>query len=184
MVNADLKLKINRVGVVYLTLYWLFQRSDTSEGPWRLHASLASCMKSAGLLGVHVQDRDFVSLRSFQDFEATADEWSVFEKEMKVSGTNPRQRALAAINWIMAQGEGPIGMARGQTHSRNPSHFKRFLAIFEEFKSQPSSFRGGIFPVPLNPFASDQRRVGTPHGVLNSITEPAAGCGRNYSFMF
>lgn len=172
MVKTDLKMKINRVGVVYLTLYWLFQKSDSSEGRWQMRPSLASCMESAGLLGVHLQDRDFVSLRSFKDFEATAQEWGVFEKEMKVSETNPRQRALAAIDWIMAQGEGPIGMENDAGRAGNLSHFKRFLRIFEEFKSHESSYREAILPVPLNPFVSDRRHVGAPHGIRNSITEP------------
>ncbi len=174
MVKDNLKTKINRVGVIYLTLYWLFLRDDKSSGPWKHSRSIVPSMKTAGLLGVHVEDGDFVSLREFKDFEATAEEWGVFEPEMKVSKGDPRSRALAAIHWIMAQGEGPVGMKASKAATDDRSHFKKFLKIFEEFKSQSSQFRGAIRDVPMNPVVSDQRRAGAPHGFRNFITEPQA----------
>jgi Ferritin-like len=166
MVKAESKTKINRVGVVYLTLYWLFLRSDTSSGPWEHSSSLVPCMRGAGLLGTHLRDEDFVSPRVFEDFVARPEEWGVFELGMKVSKTDPRSEALGAIHWIMAQGEGPVGM--------DASHFKTFLNIFKEFKSQESRFRGAIRDVPMNPVASDQRRANAPLGFRNFITEPKA----------
>src|SRR5262249_17185633 len=129
-VKAELKTKINRVGVVYLTLYWLFLRSDNSRGPWNLPFSLGPCMQRAGLKGVHVRDTDFARFRDFEDYAATPEEWGIYETDMKVSATDPRARALAAIHWIMAQGEGPVGLAAIKDEEENSSHFKKFLTIF------------------------------------------------------
>jgi hypothetical protein len=131
-------------------------------------------MKHAGLLGMHLQDEDFVSTREFEDFGATPEEWGVYELGTKVSKTDPRMRALEAIHWIMAQGEGPVGMEASKGQSEDSSHFKKFLKIFEEFKSQESRFRGAVREVPTNPVASDQRRANVPHGFRNFITEPQA----------
>jgi hypothetical protein len=174
LMNAESKIKVNRVGVIYLTLYWLFLRSDQATGPWKLPSSLVSAMSRANLLGIHLQDEDFVSIREFDAFRATPEEWGVFELGMKVSKTDPRVRALEAIHWIMAQGEGPVTMEASKGKTEDSSHFKKFLNIFGEFKSGEAGFRGAIRDVPMNPVVSDQRHANAPHGFRNFITEPQA----------
>lgn len=174
LVRADLKTKINRVGAVYLTLFWLFLRNDGSTVSWKHSPSIVDSMKRAGLLGVHIRDQDFVGLRELSEFDATPEEWGVFEPAMKVSRSDPRSRALAAIHWIMAQGEGPVGMRFFKAKPDDRSHFKKFLSIFEEFRSPNSDFRGAVRDVPVNPVASDQRHAGTPRGIRNFTTEPRA----------
>lgn len=170
-VKADLKTKINRVGVVYLTLYWLFQRSDRPAGPWDIPSSLAPCMQRAGLKGVHVRDNDFSSLADFEGYAATPDEWGIYESDMKVGNTDPRLRALHAIHWIMAQGEGPVGLDVTKRQEEDRSHFKKFLTIFEEFEDDESRFQGAVLDVPVNPVAADRRRAGLPGGSRNFITQ-------------
>jgi Ferritin-like len=173
-VKAESKTKINRVGVIYMTLYWLFLKSDKSAGPCKELSSIAPCMERAGLRGMHLQDQDFVTLREFADFEATPSEWHVFESGMKVSETDARSRALSAIHWIMAQGEGPVGAKVPEKQAGNASHFKKFLTIFEEFSKHSSRLSRAIQCVPVNPNSSDHRRGDTPRGSRNFITEPQA----------
>jgi Ferritin-like len=173
-VKADSKTKIHRVGIIYMTLYWLFLRSDKSVGPWKHRSSLAPYMEQAGLLGIHVKEQDFVSLQEFADFEAKPQEWGVFESSMKVSNTDPRARALSAIHWIMAQGEGPVGIKAPKGREEDSSHFKKFLTIFEEFEGNAAGLRGAIVRVPVNPAASDHRRRDVPPGYRNFVTQPQA----------
>jgi Ferritin-like len=173
-VKADLKMKISRVGVVYLTLYWLFLRKDSSAGPWDLPPSLAPCMERAGLKGVHVRDTDFVTINEFEEYAAVPEEWGVYESDMKVSATDPRSRALWAIHWIMAQGEGPVGLEAEKHPEVDRSHFKKFLTIFEEFEKESARFERAVLGVPLNPVVGDRRRTGLPHGSRSYITQPEA----------
>lgn len=172
--HPDFQDKINRVGVIYLTLYWLFLRTDNSKGPWKFPSSLVPCMKDAELLGVHLEDSDFVTLSDFKHFEATPAEWHIYESEMKVSDTDPRSKALAAIHWIMAQGEGPVGMKHRKTTTACLSHFQMFVQIFNNFYEKPSQYRGAILDVPVNPFTSDHRSSSAPSGTRNLITQPQA----------
>jgi Ferritin-like len=145
--HLDFQDKINRVGVIYLTLYWLFLRTDDSKGLGKLPSSFVPCMKDAELLGVHLDDSDFVTLSDFKYFEATPAEWHIYEREMKVSNTDPRSNALAAIHWIMAQGEGSVGMKHPKTTTTRLSHFQIFGQIFNNFYEKPSQYRGAIFDV-------------------------------------
>jgi hypothetical protein len=172
--HPDFQEKINRVGVIYLTLYWLFLRSDDSNGPWDLPSFAAPCMEDAGLLGVHLEDSDFVSLSDFHNFEATPSEWHIYETEMKVSDTDPRAKALEAVHWIMEQGEGPAGMQHSKTPTTHVSHFQVFVGIFDDLQRNESQYRGAILDVPVNPFTADHRSPGAPSGTRNLITQPQA----------
>jgi hypothetical protein len=130
------KLKVQRVGVVYAALYWLFLRTDASVGPWPMTAPLKKCMRKAELSGVHVKDSDFVSRTDYEEFEARADEWGVFEDSLHVDEADPRSRALKAIHRIMLQGEGPSGAECDE--GRDESHFCRFLTIYRDVVAKPN----------------------------------------------
>src|SRR6516165_1427350 len=150
------KHKVNRVGVVYATLYWLFQESDDISEPWHLPSDARCKIREAKLDGVHLADSDFASIADYRRFAVTPEEWEVYESSTHVDDTDPRKYALEAIHWIMAQGEGlanlPIKNEPGE------SHFSTFLSIYNQFKGNRRSAIRAIFRVPTNPTA---RTTGT-----------------------
>jgi hypothetical protein len=174
-VEKDLRTNVNRVGVIYATLYWLFLASDSAEGPWALPASARRCFRSAGLAGVHVRDDDFVSSDQYLEFAATPDEWEVFEPAMHVDGVDSRRRALAAVHWITSQGEGPVGKppaARATATSLDErSHFQKFLSMYQAFKKDEPHLSRAVMRVPTNPM-TPRRSAPRPQGVKAVITHP------------
>jgi rubrerythrin len=144
--RMQVKAKVNRVGLIYAALYWLFLESDNERKPWNVPVSVKRSMHTTGLKGIHIKDTDFVPLREYADFCATADEWEVFEDEFHVDEADPRRRALRAILWIMQQGEG----LSGKPCSKSDSHFCRFLQIYRELEKDPS-LAAAALPVPVNP---------------------------------
>lgn len=137
---GDLKSSINHVGVIYMKLYWLFQRSDAPEGPMRLPPDL-------GFESRHLADADFVEPTSLVDALATREEWTRGDSSILVLPERPpstvdelRDKSLEALFLVAAQGEG--------NESQSNSHFQRFLQIYTEMKS----FTGQVaLPIATNP---------------------------------
>jgi hypothetical protein len=169
LANRAEKIKVQRVGVLYAALYWLFLPTDASVGPWPMTAPLKKCMKEAELLGIHIKDSDFVAPADYEEFAATADEWGVFEDSLHVDEADPRIRALKAIHWIMLQGEGPSGAECDQ----NQSHFCRFLSIYRDVVAK-SDLLAAARRVPLNPVVPDRHRKDPVHASAEFIMHPAS----------
>jgi hypothetical protein len=171
LAGQKLKTKINRVGVLYAALYWLFLESDESQGPWRMPESMKksvqTCMKWSDLEGVHLNDSDFVPMDEYREFAVTGDEWEVFEDTLHVDDADPRSRALKAIHWIMLQGEGPSG----SDCDRTDSHFCKFLRIYEDLTGNPA-LAGAAREVPLNPVVPGVHRTEPVRTEAEPITHP------------
>jgi hypothetical protein len=167
--DENSKSKVNRVGVLYAALYWLFLESDDARGAWQMPQSVKACMQWSGLAGVHMKDSDFVSLEEYREFAANSDEWEVYEDSLHVDDTDPRSRALKAIHWIMLQGEGPSGSDCDLIHS----HFCRFLRIYEDLKANPG-LAGAARSVPLSPVVLDSHRTEPVDSEAEPITHPAS----------
>jgi hypothetical protein len=166
-VDATLKTKVNRVGILYAVLYWLFLPDDDSRSVWRMPQSIRACMGWLELEGVHVKSGDFAPIDEYCEFAANSEEWEVYEDTLHVDDTDPRSRALKAIHWIMLQGEGPSGADCKSTES----HFCTFLDIYDELKSHPD-LAAAARAVPLNPFVRDTHRTEPVDPGAESITNP------------
>lgn len=137
---GNLKTTINHVGVIYMKLYWLFQRSDAPEGPMRLPPDL-------GFESRHLADTDFVEPLGLVDSLATREEWTKGDTSILVLPERPpssvaelRDKSLEAIFLVAAQGEG--------NEAQSNSHFQRFLQIYTEMKT----FTGQVsLPIAANP---------------------------------
>ena len=159
--------KVNRVGLLYAALYWLFLKDDNSTGPWNMPASVKDYIYATGLEDLHLKDTDFVPQAEYDEFCATGDEWEVFEDDFHVDETDPRARALRAIHWIMLQGEGPSG----QPCSTLDSHFCLFLEIYRELDKDPG-LAAAARPVPVNPVVADTDRNEQVKPGVQEITNP------------
>jgi Ferritin-like len=167
LVDKESTMKVNRVGILYASLYWLFLRNDESSGPWQVPSAIRQCMKLSGLGGVHVKDSDFVQQHEYHEFAATPDEWEVFEDSMHVDHADPRSRALRAIHWIMLQGEGPSGSAC----DKDESHFCKFLRVYGDLTGNPA-LAGAARRVPLNPIVLGSHRTEPVRAEAEPITHP------------
>ncbi len=152
--------RIGRVGVIYSVLYWLFLESDDPGpgSPFEPHEVRSFIEKYKE--GFHLPDNLFNDSTAISSRMANAVEWGVFEKNMRVDESSPRNRALSALLWIMSQGEGPTIIEE--------SHFTRFARIFRRFKTMGAKADELIFNVPENPFVKSKGRgalQGTP--ILN-----------------
>jgi hypothetical protein len=147
---------ISRVGILYTALYWLFLPSDTpAKFPKRWIKELIRTYQP----GYHLKARDFASIRQYRDKAALPQEWGIYESQSHADSGTPRRAALAAIRWIMEQGEGLAGM------QRLPSHFDRFLHIFQQAHAlRAHAFQQLVFGVPVNPIAQYRlpRKGATP----------------------
>ncbi len=170
MRNTDpgAKGKINRVGILYAALYWLFLEGDDAPGPWRIPESLKKRLKDAHLAGVHIDSRDFAKKDEYREFAASSDELGIYESSLHVDDADPRARALSAINWIMIQGEGPSGTG---CSTLDDSHFCRFLDMYEDLQRNPA-LAAAAREVPLNPVVADEHRTEPVSAEADSITDP------------
>ena len=166
-VDATSKIKVNRVGVLYAVLYWLFLPSDVSRSVWQMPQAIRACMSLLKLDGVHVKNGDFVPIDEYGEFAADRQEWEVYEDTLHVDDTDPRSRALKAIHWIMLQGEGPSA----EGCEGKDSHFCRFLDIYDELTRHPQ-LAAAARAVPLNPFVRDSHRTEPVSPGAEAITNP------------
>jgi hypothetical protein len=168
-VDATSKTKVNRVGVLYAVLYWLFLPSDVSRSVWQMPQAIRTCMSWLKLDGVHIKNGDFVPIDEYGEFAANREEWEVYEDTLQVDDTDLRSRALKAIHRIMLQGEGPS--AEGCEGS--DSHFCRFLDIYDELTRHPH-LAAAARAVPLNPFVRDSHRTEPVSPGAEAITNSEA----------
>jgi hypothetical protein len=155
--------KVNHVGVIYAKLYWLFQQADAAEGPWLLDADVIECFVRSFGAGFHLEDGDFADPTTVGNFAATPTEWGVSDAAMHVDSGTPRSKALAAIAWITAQGEGP------NQSDTVESHFQTFLSLYRTFKAGLPN--NAVLDIPVNP-STDSSSTGASSA--NLITDPVS----------
>jgi rubrerythrin len=128
MLDPKLLSRLNRVGVLYASLYWLFMETDQLEGPdtdpWRLDVD-AILRSDPTLKGFHLKDGDFAPQQDLPPLIANPDEWNVNVDTIYVEPTLDRTSAKLALFKISSQGE---GVSNDDT---SRSHFQRFLALFD-----------------------------------------------------
>jgi hypothetical protein len=151
--------KVNHVGIIYASLYWLMQKGDAAEGLWLFDQDVIDCLMRLLGAGFHLADDDFADAVNVNRFAALASEWGIGDPSMHVDSGTPRSNALAAIAWIAAQGEGP-------NDSIPQSHFQVFLGLYRRLKNLPAN---AALDVPVNPSTAPPTR-GQPSA--NLITEP------------
>jgi L-Lysine epsilon oxidase N-terminal/Ferritin-like/L-lysine epsilon oxidase C-terminal domain len=131
--------QLNRVGLIYAELYWLFQSDDNPQGPWQLPTEGFPA-------GLHITElADPIVL---QDIQADPEEpeWTAFAIASPVFEiVTTREQALNALYRIARQGEG--------LNNEETSHFEQFLDIYQNFDTIPSPI---AFDVPTNPITSDE----------------------------
>jgi hypothetical protein len=135
--------KMLRVGSIYAAVYWLLMENDAPDVNWPFSESVVCCFTDEYGDGFHLKNSDFVDEKEYLDRAADPKEWGVFESGMHVDGTFPREKVLAGLRWLMAQGEGPNAI--------EDSHFHRFLRMYREFEKPGASVEARIFHVPDNP---------------------------------
>jgi hypothetical protein len=151
---------INHVGVLYATIYWMFQEDDTPVAPWKLPAD-----QFAGKVH-HVSEADFAAAATLHARQGTADEFKSQpgpEPDPPPDSDHPhrvvwsmtsRADVRNAIAQIAAQGEG--------TEMTAHPHFVEFLQLFGEFVTRADA--GSAPPVlalPINPnTANDPATIG------------------------
>lgn len=153
--------KVNRVGIIYAKLYWIFQENDAADGPWILPPDVIQCFVQNFGAGFHLADGDFVNPSVVANFSATKQEWGG-DSSMHVDAGTPRSNALAAINWITSQGEGPNNAKVLETH------FQTFLKLYRMFKGFPAN---AVLDVPTNPTTATPGSAGVS---ASAILEPVA----------
>jgi rubrerythrin len=123
---------LNRVGALYVLIYWLFKKSDDTEAgePWQIDAA-AVLESNPALKGAHLKDEDFAPAQEVSNFLANRDEWRAGASAIIVEETVDRTSAKLAISEISAQGEG-VSSDPGSL-----SHFQRFLDLFATAEAQP-----------------------------------------------
>ncbi len=160
--QLDIQMQANRVGALYLKLYWLFQSSDEPEGPWRLSKDMIPIEQR----GKHIASLDsaFTSI----DFQTDDSEWLASIPGLQIDLVSNRSDALNAIFRITAQGEGFTGSI--------DSHFERFREMYRQYDSALPMIRD----VPTNPFVSatpdldpDRERNRISHAVAGILVELA-----------
>jgi rubrerythrin len=119
--------RLNRVGVLYAAIYWLFMKTDqigaVDDDPWQLDVN-AILATDPSLKGFHLKDDDFSLPQGLPALIATQDEWHVNVDSIYVEQSLDRNSAKLAVFKIASQGE---GVSNDPT---SMSHFQRFLALF------------------------------------------------------
>lgn len=150
---------VNPVGLIYAKLYWLFQKDDIPTIDW-------PALATAGFEpGFHIDE--FPGAASAATFQADPQEGATWHLGSTDQGVfekiDSRQAALKAIFEIAAQGEGLVSPTI--THPTAPSHFRRFMDIY-----QNPAFAALSPPNwPTDPFAGNQ-----PGPSGSQITHPLA----------
>lgn len=140
---------INHVAVIYAKIYWLFQSSDTPQGPFTLPPSVAFPP------GLHLADTDLADAASLTR-QTSNNEWGA-AGGIHVDATTTRDTALAAIDVIAIQGE-------GISDSDPSSHFARFLNLYNKLTT--SAVPHPALPVPVN------QTTGPSSTTASAITDP------------
>ncbi len=127
----------HRVGALYAKIYWLLQPTDAPFGPFTLTADSAIGFDA----GWHIKPGDFTPPDQTELHQAEPDEWHASSgPDMRIHPVADATTAVAAVNSIMEQGEGPA-------HAQE-SHFYKFLDALKQFESGEVP----VLPMPMNPF--------------------------------
>ena len=148
---------IHPVGIIYATLYWLFQADDrpTTDWPEIAHLGFEPGRHIPSFPGKGTD-------KTVQADFMTEQKWHAGDARGGVLKTiTTREDALTALFEIAAQGEG--------SPTAPQSHFETFLDIYTttDFSTLPST------NWPTDPFVSDQPTA-DPTRETNRITNPAA----------
>lgn len=156
LVQQQGRVRIGRVGVLYSVLYWLFLETDDPgpNSPLEPHEVRNLIRKYKP--GFHLPNKVFKHSTEMSSRMTNAVEWSVYEKNIRVDESAPRNRALSGLLWIMSQGEGPLIVEE--------SHFNRFAGIFRRFKAMGAKADELVYAVPENPFVKSGGRGKTLQG--------------------
>jgi hypothetical protein len=133
-INAKSLTQLNRVGLLYAAIYWLFMKTDHPQAgePWPLDPGEVLRGKNTNLKGVHLKDDDFLPAQQISAFIAKADEWGLDPNgAVYVEPTLDRESAKRALYKISSQGEGI------SSDPLSVSHFQRFLELFATAEKQP-----------------------------------------------
>jgi hypothetical protein len=160
---------MEKVGTIYLNLYWLFKESEAPGGPWpEPNPGFAP--------DEHLSASDFAEPQPLTDWLMTADDWGQ-DPELpgqpmagfRILAHGPfntrdeaRMGALAAIFDVAAQGEGPIP----QTNS----HFERLSRLYTAARGVATLPRKNI---PDNPHTK-REGTGDPEAESGLITHSIA----------
>lgn len=153
--QLDIGMQINRVGALYLKIYWLFQSSDAPEGPLKIPEDAIPVEQREK----HINSLDSASASI--DFQTDDSEWLASVPGLQIDFVDNRANALNAIFRISAQGEGFEGSI--------DSHFERFRDLYRQYDSVSPTIRD----VPTNPFVSATLDL-DPERELNRIGHPIA----------
>ncbi len=135
IMRAEVKSKIsvdpNRVGILYLALYWFFQADDNPQGPCKIGLKTARVLKS-----VYSADKfppgHATNFKDIAKLQAEYGEWSDnASARLDIHPVGNHQQALEAICDIMQEGEGPIQNSNGN------SHFERFFERYRAWDTDP-----------------------------------------------
>lgn len=156
-------LTLNHVGLLFMKLFWLFQPSDT---PHKLWPDILAPLLPAGR---HLQDSDFDFAESNPKQGTPGEFNTIGDSSLIVKVIGARDDAMFAIDAIAEQGEGwQLGADSG---SPRPSHFERFLGVYDAFTT---ALAGHVFPVPVIPNTRRNAHPDDPEKEAGRITHPAA----------
>lgn len=129
---------LQRVGALYIKLFWLFQSDDEPRPPLNLTPAPELGLKP----GWHIAKDDFLPAEEVARFEARRDEWVPSSiPNFLLDGVTDATSALRLILAITEQGEG-VG-------ATDKSHFVQFLGILDALEANQLR----IIPLPLTPVA-------------------------------
>ncbi|HEX4965382.1 MAG TPA: ferritin-like domain-containing protein [Thermoanaerobaculia bacterium] len=127
----------HRVGALYAKIYWILQPTDAPFGPLPLTPDPAIGF----VAGWHIKPGEFTPPDQTELHQAEPAEWHASSgPDMRIHPVADAATAVAAVNSIMEQGEGPA-------HTQE-SHFYKFLDALKQFESGAVP----VLPLPMNPF--------------------------------
>jgi hypothetical protein len=157
---------VNRVGALYARIYCIFTARETAgEDPWFPCSRLAT----PELPDPHLADEDFVDGRRIALYQGGED-WRQRDPsgfpDVLVPAVTSREQARQAIREIAEQGE-------GGTNEPGPTHFSRFLDIYNQFPETDSQ-RGPIEWVATRSAPVDPNTLRRPdaESAAGAITHP------------
>jgi hypothetical protein len=157
-------LTIERVGSLYIKLYWLFLPTDTTKGPWTNFPAESGLPPNR-----HLTEADFTGLQS--PLQALPNEFRGkvtgprFVCPVRSAKPSAPDGPLQPIFQISMQGEGAEDTVK--------SHFNRFLALWQPMQQLIKQGQPVTLNVPINP-SPDPSRPGT-----RTISNPAAALWAN-----
>jgi Ferritin-like len=109
---------------------------------------------------------------NLEKISAMAQRAAQFRAHVMIDRSATRTQALAALQRLSIQGEGPMGSEKADEWS----HFKRFIKIFREFDTIKDEKWSPIRAVPVNPTAD--KSAGNGDGYISSLQS------RNWANLF